>query len=159
MGKSSVIREILSRCPILTSKSVINASLGVDISSSSTPWLNSGDIRTLVPFLTFSPMNVSYTRRWVRVPLADGPRGNLADEDKFGSHESVALDWANLSTNITGNPDNDRGDSGEIALLILAGLTGGSTEGYILDMVTEASKKGWMCFVMTGRVLAGIPCA
>ena len=48
--------------------------------------------------------------------------------------------------------------TGSVAVLMLSGLTGGSTEGYVVDMVNHCRKKNWPCFVMTGRGLAGCPC-
>jgi predicted alpha/beta-fold hydrolase len=41
------------------------------------------------------------------------------------------------------------------ALLVLAGLTGGSSEGYVMDLVQHANAQGFDCFVMIGRGLAG----
>ena len=41
------------------------------------------------------------------------------------------------------------------ALLVLAGLTGGSSEGYVMDLVQHANQQGFDCFVMIGRGLAG----
>lgn len=43
------------------------------------------------------------------------------------------------------------------ALLVLAGLTGGSSEGYVMDLVQHANQQGFDCFVMIGRGLAGDP--
>jgi hypothetical protein len=39
----------------------------------STPWMLSGDLRTLFPYVFFRPVDVRsrYVRRWVRVHLAD----------------------------------------------------------------------------------------
>ena len=42
-------------------------------------------------------------------------------------------------------------------LLILAGLTGGSSEGYVMDLVSHANSLGFDCHVMIGRGLAGRP--
>ena len=66
-----------------------------------------GDIRTLIPYLTFKAKEVIYERRWVRVPIARGPcdyeEGDIEATTKDGSSaskveeegfEAVALDCA-----------------------------------------------------------------
>ena len=59
---SALTSDLLSHCPILTSSTSI---LGCLPSLSSTAWVYSGDMRTILPFLTFNPKQVSYKRRWV----------------------------------------------------------------------------------------------
>ena len=61
-SSSKLISGLLLNCPILTSSASI---LGCLPSLSSTPWVFSGDMRTILPFLTFNPKQVSYIRRWV----------------------------------------------------------------------------------------------
>ena len=53
--------------------------------------------------------------------------------------------------------NNPKEKSSKVSLLFLAGLTGGSKEGYILDVVNAVNKKGWDSYVMLGRGLAGTP--
>ena len=111
------------------------------------PWMFSGDLRTLFPYLANQPAAQSYSRRWVRVPLAAGPHERLQRKDEHGEFEAVAVDYR-LHSRSTKN------------LLILAGLSGGSNEGYCLDLVDYAFRQGWNCFVMLGRGLAEpeLPC-
>jgi predicted alpha/beta-fold hydrolase len=110
-----------------------------------TPWLFSGDLRTLLPFLLFKPPDANYIRRWVRVPLAAGPRDKLSNDDGISSYEAVALDYAAPIVTVE--------SKSQTYLLIIAGLTGGSREGYVQDLVHAASTMGYGCFVMLGRGL------
>ncbi|CAM9293233.1 unnamed protein product [Ectocarpus fasciculatus] len=112
-----------------------------------TPWLLSGDMQTLFPFLAFRPKPTVYLRRWVRVPL-DSSNAKLRSVE--GDFEAVAVDWAQgRGAPVTGP---------KVALVILSGLTGGSREGYMLDLVNSATARGWDCFVVIGRGLASTPC-
>lgn len=54
--------EILKNCPILTASSTLSGCLP---KLHSTPWIFSGDMRTILPFLAFKPRKISYRRRWV----------------------------------------------------------------------------------------------
>lgn len=115
-----------------------------------TPWLFGGDIRTLLPFLTFGSNHAKYVRHWVRVPLNDfKAKNNELSGNGASNFEAVALDWFEAA--------NTNDNAPVKALLILAGLTGGSQEGYILDLVYTASRLNWHCFVMVGRGLADTP--
>lgn len=167
---SDRISRIVNRCKFLKSPRAVDG--GLDNSSdnqrnsetnkvlnkSATPWLISGDIRTLVPFITFNTSDIIYERRWVRVPVAKGPcdetfvelESNVPDN----KYEAVALDCAFPNHPIVQKNKN----CGNVALLLLSGLTGGSTEGYVVDMANHARSKNWLVFVMTGRGLAGCPC-
>lgn len=150
--KSALITEIISNCSMLKSPCALNSSLGTSntVYASATPWLFSGDIRTLIPFLLFpAARDVKYKRRWIRTPLADGPSDDQIDEDEGGKFESVALDCCIPTESFCSARVNG---STNVALLLLSGLTGGSTEPYLLDMVSQAKKKGWSCFVMTGKI-------
>ena len=83
---------------------------------------------------------------------------NLADaaiDDGDDRFEAVALDCA-FPDKWTERQKDRHG--GHVALLLLSGLTGGSTEGYVMDMVDHARRRNWCVFVMTGRGLAGCPC-
>lgn len=159
MSRSS---KILNRCPILSSPKTIVSStpksyqrhhrLGPNFLMA-TPWLLSGDSRTLLPFLAFKPRDVAYVRRWVRVPLSDGPRDNLKVKcPEGGEYEAVALDFSPSSSSSTSTSSGSKQ-----ALLILAGLTGGSSEGYVLDLVNSANMNGFDCYVMLGRGLNNTP--
>lgn len=170
----SRIEKLLMKCTLLTSSeipngvlkycyhnyisldrkesSAINSKQGSDSinnlcmkSFKPTPWLFSGDLRTLVPFLFFRPPDAIYMRRWVRVPLCHGPREKISNDDGISPYEAVALDYAEPLT-ITESKN-------KIYLLIIAGLTGGSREGYVQDLVHAATTLGYGCFVMLGRGL------
>jgi len=65
------MQRILEHCPLLTSKAALRGGLP---GAPATFWMNNGDIRTLLPFLTNAQEQASYTRRWVRVPV--GRRGH-----------------------------------------------------------------------------------
>jgi predicted alpha/beta-fold hydrolase len=197
----------------------------------------SGDLRTLFPFLFFYPIQVKYVRRWVRVPLADGPFDSMAHTDaeaeaataamvlkrrgqvyvskvkpepestadptpaddrmkddvasplesdqqlppkqapspsqlsaNDGCYEAVAVDYSpgikgrsstkTATTDVSGATATTAAATAEpdkFALLILAGLTGGSSEGYVMDLVNAANRRGVDCYVMLGRGLAGVP--
>lgn len=163
---SDRMSRIVERCKFLTSPTAVEGGLNNsnDIDSKkavkrlATPWLISGDIRTLVPFITFMPNEVIYERRWVRVPVAKGPCDatfvELESDAPDNKYEAVALDCAFPDHPVI--QKNKKG--GNVALLLLSGLTGGSTEGYVVDMVNHARSKNWFVFVMTGRGLAGCPC-
>lgn len=141
--------EVLKKCPVITSKEVLRGDLTIQTKQGreiyrATPWVFCGNVRTLIPFCTFNPKKVSYERRWIRVPLSD--RNHRSDGPKW---EAVALDWL--------APQAPTKDGKVRALLMLAGLTGGSEEGYILDMVGKATQQGYHCFVLVARGLAGTP--
>lgn len=145
--KSRHMSDLVRKCSILSSNEAINGCIShKDLNSCH--FLFSGDMRTLFPFLFFTPPHVEYIRRWVRVPLSDGPLDNLGRENINGGEafEAVALDCSYASGN------------GNVAYLVLAGLTGGSDEGYIRDFVVSAKSRNCDCFVMLGRGLGGCPC-
>ena len=146
-AKHNAIEILLSRCPKLTSSCALDAGLpGLP----ATAWMLGGDLRTLAPFLLNSQPSYSYTRMYCRVPVADGPRRAMKQVDSMGNkYDAVAVDKTS-ETNLT--------KASSTALLILAGLTGGSQEGYVLDLVNAASQANIRCFVMLGRgVGAGNP--
>lgn len=114
-----------------------------------TPWIITGDLCTMFPFLFNSPPHIDYTRRWVRVPLSEGPiREQPTPGEAKEEFEAVAVDFI-LSEQCT---SSNGGTSKN--LLILAGLSGGSEEGYCRDLVLYARRLGWNCFVMVGRGLS-----
>lgn len=118
-----------------------------------TPYLCSGDLLTLIPFLFFKGSvggRVNYRRWWVRVPSAKAPDGLNGPSKKPGADddEAVALD-------VSFPPDGHRAD--RPAFLVLHGLNGGSTEPYILDLVRRANKEGSTVAVMIGRGLSKTP--
>lgn len=61
-SESSFIVDLLAKCPLLTASTTIHGSLPL---LPSTPWILSGDMRTLLPFLSYKPRPISYIRRWV----------------------------------------------------------------------------------------------
>ena len=137
--------EIIRGCSLLQAEHRLPGSITQKFSFC--PWMFSGDLRTLFPYLANRPAPQSYQRRWVRVPLAAGPYERLQHSDDGGEFEAVAVDYK-----LHGGSSKN--------LLILAGLSGGSNEGYCLDLVDYASRQGWNCFVMLGRGLADpeLPC-
>lgn len=164
------LHRILRNCPFITSAGALDGHFTkfrrIDdgtwepISSMrSTPWYPSGDWRTLMPFLTNRPKEVNYVRRWVRTPLAASrPPGEFRADDG-AQFEAVALDWSpapatgpSAETVATGSLPKSK-----VALLILSGLTGGSKDGYVVDLVNHGNARGWDCFVMIARGLAGTP--
>ena len=58
------IADIVKNCPILTAQTTILGSLP---NLPSTPWVFSGDMRTILPYLAFAPKTIKYQRRWVRI--------------------------------------------------------------------------------------------
>ena len=131
-----------------------------------TPWLIGGDIGTLVPFLVNKPPQATYDRVWLSVPLADGPNQTRYDNDapdapdagggggggapdpNLTQREGVALDLA--------VPEGGH-DPSKPTVLLLAGLTGGSREGYVQDLVHACNARGITVAVMTARGAAGTP--
>lgn len=119
LPKLSRIEKILSKCPLITSPEARDGILkycyhyypsldnktnrksdGNNINNilmktfKPTPFLFSGDMMTLLPFLLFKPPDATYIRRWVRVPLASGPREKLSNNDGISSYEAVAIDYS-----------------------------------------------------------------
>eukprot|EP01036_Dinobryon_divergens_P034710 gene34710-44891_t len=150
MNSSSA--QILNTSSLLNSPCLIRSGLpGLP----STPWMLNGDLRTLFPYAFFRPVDVRtrYIRRWVRVHLADNdPIREKALKEANVCFEAVAVDHSPATT----SPGKESGVAVQ-ALLVLAGLTGGSSEGYVMDLVQHANAQGFDCFVMIGRGLAGVP--
>lgn len=61
---SGNMAKILRGCPILAASTTILGSLP---NLAATPWIFSGDMRTLLPFLSFKTKTAKYVRRWVSV--------------------------------------------------------------------------------------------
>jgi len=122
-----------------------------------TPYLYSGDLLTMAPFLMFKGSiggRVNYKRYWVRVPDAPAPDGDegpsktappVGDDD---TAEAVALD-------IIFPEEGYRED--KPTFLVLHGLNGGSTEPYVLDLARRAPKEGHTVAVMINRGLMKTP--
>ena len=130
-----------------------------------TPYLFSGDLLTLAPFLMFKGSKggrVPYKRYWVKVPAApapdgdDGPSKKIAsssdsnndDNNNDNKNEAVALDI--VFPKEGHQPDKP-------TFLILHGLNGGSTEPYVLDLARRATKEGHTVAVMINRGLMKTP--
>ena len=170
--RNSCMMEILKKCPTLTSPEVQIGALPLYSHHTGkrtgilepTPWMFTGDMRTIFPFLSFDPPRINYVRRYVRVPLNDGPLCDLKEEDDVSKYEGVALDWAlpagDIGDNYTASSSSSKHDNTEapIAIVILAGLTGGSDEGYVRDFVSACRDIGWHSFVVIGRGLMSTPC-
>mmetsp|Transcript_46280 Transcript_46280/g.104526 ORF Transcript_46280/g.104526 Transcript_46280/m.104526 type:complete len:577 (+) Transcript_46280:254-1984(+) len=140
-----------------------------DYEAQRTAWVWGGDLRTLLPYLLFRPPAVPYKRRWLRVPIADAPGIGIGGGGGGGGangeqsplceangktepaarFEAVALDVA--------EPPGGH-DPKHPVLLVLAGLTGGSNEGYIRDLVAAALKRSMTVCVMVARGAACTPC-
>lgn len=131
--------RLLARCPLLSREFTSPGSVSQHYGFTS--WVLSGDLCTLLPYLMNKPSRQPYERRWVRVPLAHGPLNRLSAAST--AYEAVAVDYV-----LTAQPATAKN------LLILAGLSGGSNEGYCLDMVAAARARGFNVFVMLGRGLA-----
>ena len=134
-------KELISNCPLLSGEYKKPGSLSELKIFGPTPWILTGDIATILPFALNMPPKQKYTRRFVRVPLSRGPLDNHKNKDDISPYESVAVDYV-LSPTPT-----------DKYLLVLSGLSGGSSEGYVLDLVDYAVSHGWNCFVMLGRGL------
>lgn len=118
-----------------------------------TPYLWSGDLLTLLPFVQFKGSKgkrVHYQRWWLRVPSAPAPDGCDGPFQRPGQtdDEAVALDIS--------FPDAGH-DPSKTTLLILHGLNGGSTEPYVLDLVRRANFDGSTAVVMINRGLMKTP--
>lgn len=153
-------QRLLSKMPSLQQESVAFGDLfdaQANVLIRATPWLLSGDIRTLVPFLTVQPPTVTYERRWIRVALSD--HNGICTDESPDATEAVALDWmpplseTDDSTTSTATATTAPAK----AVFLLAGLTGGSQEGYVKDFVYHARQRGTHVFVMVGRGLQQCP--
>jgi predicted alpha/beta-fold hydrolase len=128
-----------------------------------TPWLFTGDLLTLYPFLAFRinlPDNY-YVRRWVAVPRADGPSAGfygdqqLVEPEKEKTEEEeeefVAIDIALPEGGLK---------PGKQFYVVLHGLSGGSREPYVLDFVKRAvHERGCGVCVVVARGLMETPLA
>ena len=119
-----------------------------------TPYLFSGDLLTMWPFLMFKGSKggrVPYTRYWITVPAAPAPDGDNGPSKKAGTSkdkEAVALDIVFPKGGY--QPDKP-------TFLVLHGLSGGSTEPYVLDLARRATKEGHTVAVMINRGLMKTP--
>eukprot|EP01001_Neometanema_parovale_P006823 NODE_3166_length_1267_cov_21.944930_g3007_i0.p1 GENE.NODE_3166_length_1267_cov_21.944930_g3007_i0~~NODE_3166_length_1267_cov_21.944930_g3007_i0.p1 ORF type:complete len:372 (+),score=11.86 NODE_3166_length_1267_cov_21.944930_g3007_i0:64-1179(+) len=89
-------------------------------------WCAGAHAQTLVAVLGRNRVNVHYTREMLAMP--DGG--------------SVALDWSRFERSVPGTTP---------LLIILHGVTGGSSESYVTSMVAEANKNGWDAVVFNQR--------
>lgn len=124
-----------------------------------TPFLYSGDLLTLIPFILFKGSKggrVAYKRYWVKVPTAPAPDGqngpskeaSTTTDSEDDGNEAVALD-------IVFPKDGYQPD--KPTFVILHGLNGGSTEPYVLDLARRATKEGHTVAVMINRGLMKTP--
>jgi hypothetical protein len=110
-----------------------------------TPYLCTGDVCTLAPFLLFAERKVNFARRWVSVANAPAPDGlngfrrlpNGVDD------EACALDVSEVEK------------SDDVFFLVLHGLNGGSGEPFIQDFVADVNARGSSCAVLIARGLMG----
>ena len=108
------IRNVLSYCPLLTSPYAIEGSHSSSLQK--TWWMFNGDMRTFYPFQFFYPKPVDYRRRFVRVPLSDGPLCAMEQECVEGKrYEAIAVDYIPVELHASDKPCK--------VLIILAGLT------------------------------------
>jgi len=124
---------------------------------SPTPYLFSGGLLTLAPFLFFKGSiggRVPYTRYWIKVPAAagydgdDGPTKKCTTNTNENDQEAVAVDIVFPKGGY--QPEKP-------FFLVLHGLNGGSTEPYILDLARNATDKGCAIAVMINRGLMKTP--
>lgn len=152
-------QRLLKLCPSLRHDGVIFGDLFDSRKNTvirATPWLLSGDFRTLLPFLSVHPPTVQYERRWIRVPIAD--QNHVCTEESDEATEAVALDWMPPLTSSSSSSSSAEQQPVK-AVFLLAGLTGGSQEGYVKDFVYHARREGLHVFVMVGRGLQDCPIA
>lgn len=122
-----------------------------------TPYLFSGDLLTMGPFLMFKGSvggRVNYHRYWVRVPAAPAPDGDSGPTKKApppGTDEAVEA----VALDIVFPKEGHRND--KPTFLVLHGLNGGSTEPYVLDLARRAPKEGHTVAVMINRGLMKTP--
>eukprot|EP00808_Paulinella_micropora_P013533 g73443.t1 len=125
-----------------------------DTYKDATPWLLTGDFRTLWPFLAFSHAKLQYHRRYLQVPENPGPCDQDWPDQSASASKSaargrgadirIAVDWALP-------PDGYQPH--KPAILVLHGLNGGSQEEYVRDLVHTALAQGKAVCVMIARGL------
>lgn len=111
---------------------------------------------TMLPFLLFKGSKggrVNYTRYWVKVPIAPAPDGDngpskKAPADDDANTEAVALDIIFPKAGYQADKPT---------FMILHGLSGGSTEPYVLDLARRATREGHTVAVMINRGLMKTP--
>jgi len=119
-----------------------------------TPYLFSGDLLTMWPFLAFKGSKggrVPYTRYWVKVPAAPAPDGDNGPSKKANDKDSIEA----VALDIVFPKEGYQSD--KPTFLILHGLNGGSTEPYVLDLARRATKEGHTVAVMINRGLMKTP--
>eukprot|EP00804_Cyclotella_cryptica_P025555 CCRYP_002815-RC/>CCRYP_002815-RC protein AED:0.24 eAED:0.24 QI:0/0.6/0.66/0.83/0.8/0.66/6/115/854 len=99
-----------------------------------TPWMITGDVRTGLPFLLYSPPGVEYIRRWVPLPE---------------ENEAVILDIA--------LPESGVIEENKAVYLVLHGINGHSNEGYVRDFVRQQIAEGNIVAVIVTRGLMDSP--
>lgn len=118
-----------------------------------TPYLWSGDLLTLGPFVLYKGSaggRVNYRRWWVRVANAPAPDGDDGPGRQAGGDddEAVALDVS--------FPEGGHRPAKPV-FLCLHGLNGGSKDPYVLDLVRRANREGCTAACMIARGLARTP--
>lgn len=99
-----------------------------------TAWMSTGDVRTGLPFFL---NKITEPPNWVRVWL---PTETPHDR------EVIALD---ISFPAAGHND------AKPVYLLLHGLSGGSSEGYLLDLTTRRNRQGSTVIAMIARGMMG----
>jgi predicted alpha/beta-fold hydrolase len=130
-----------------------------------TPYLFSGDLLTMWPFLVFKGSRggrVAYKRYWVKVPAAPAPDGEHGPSKKAKAPSSSSKDNSNddvdveaVALDIVFPKEGHQAD--KPTFLILHGLNGGSTEPYVLDLARRATREGHTVAVMINRGLMKTP--
>ncbi|KAG5191434.1 Alpha/Beta hydrolase protein, partial [Tribonema minus] len=126
-----------------------------------TPWMWSGDLLTLLPYVLFGHASVRYERRWLMVPEAFGPNSRathlqdaIAHDNDNGTDASRQLALAlDIAVPEAGH------DPAKPFYIVLHGLNGSSAEPYLLDFVRGALGRGSSAAVLIARGLGGTPCA
>ncbi|KAJ1453438.1 Alpha/Beta hydrolase protein [Pelagophyceae sp. CCMP2097] len=123
----------------------LGQALKKDAAFNPTPYLCTGDVCTLAPFLLFGERKVRFVRSWISVansPAPDGPNGFKRSPNGVDD-EACALDVSEVD------------QANELFYLVLHGLNGGSGEPFIQDFVSDVNARGSSCAVLIARGLMG----
>jgi len=127
-----------------------------------TPYLISGDLLTMWPFLMFKGSKggrVAYQRYWVKVPAAPAPDGEDGPSKKApkdnSSSSNIDVDVEAVALDLVFPKEGYQPE--KPTFLILHGLNGGSTEPYVLDLARRATREGHTVAVMINRGLMKTP--
>ena len=130
-----------------------------DYNTGATPWMPTGDARTMLPFLmSFLPELENLQKVWL--PTVDGEHIRLevsfpATPIDKNTNKDDAND--NINDNSTKNGVMLEHDPSKPVFLLLHGLTGGSQEEYVRDFTLRANANGSTVVIMIARGLMDTP--